>query len=121
MNDYFEFKHEIKKIVDAWKKTIKPHIETNGEYGETNTRKYIIDPILNALNWVDDGSKTIVDNEFSIKHQTGTGSADYALKVNEIPKILIEAKDAAKVKDLENGYDIVHGIKRTYTRFKIKG
>ena len=81
MNDYYQFKEDIKKLLKAWNDIIKPHIEKGKEYGETNTRKYIIDPILEALNWVDDGSKKIVDNEFSIKHPTGTGSADYALKV----------------------------------------
>lgn len=116
MNDYFEFKKKIQELVKAWNNVIKPGIEESGQYGETNTRKYLLDPVLEALNWVDDGSKKIIDNEFSIKHKTGTGSADYALKVNGIPKILIEAKDVAKVKDLENGYDIVHGIKRTYPR-----
>lgn len=116
MNDYYEFKNKIQELVKAWNTIIKPGIEESGQYGETNTRKYLIDPILDALNWVDDGSKKIIDNEFSVKHKTGTGSADYALKVNGIPKILVEAKDVAKIKDLENGYDIVHGIKRTYPR-----
>jgi len=116
MNDFFQFRNEIRDLAKAWKTIISPGIEESGQYGETNTRKYLIDPILKALNWIDDGSKTVVDNEFAIKHKTGTGSADYALKINGIPKILIEAKDVAKVKDLENGYDIVHGIKRTYPR-----
>jgi type I restriction-modification system DNA methylase subunit len=116
MNDYFEFKKKIQELVKAWNTVIKPGIDESGQYGETNTRKYLIDPILDALNWVDDGSKKIIDNEFSVKHKTGTGSADYALKVNGIPKILVEAKDVAKIKDLENGYDTVHGIKRTYPR-----
>jgi len=116
MNDYHQFRDKIKKLVQTWKKVIKPGIGESGKYGETNTRKYLIDPVLEALNWVDDGSKKIVDNEFAVKHRTGTGSADHALKVNNVPKILLEAKDVAKVKDLENGYDTVHGIKRTYPR-----
>lgn len=116
MNDINQFRERVRELIEIWKKSIKPHIEEAGEYGETNTRKYLIDPILEALNWVDDGSKKIIDNEFAVKHKTGTGSADYALKVNEVPKILIEAKDVAKVKDLENGYDTIHGIKRTYPR-----
>lgn len=116
MNDYFEFKKKIHELVKAWNNVIKPGIKESGQYGETNTRKYLIDPILDALNWVDDGSKKIIDNEFSVKHKTGTGSADYALKVNGIPKILVEAKDVAKIKDLENGYDTVLGFKRTYPR-----
>jgi adenine-specific DNA-methyltransferase len=116
MNDYHQFRDKIRELVSRWKKEIKPGIEEQGQYGETNTRKYIIDPVLEALNWVDDGSKKTVDNEFAVKHKTGTGSADYALKVNGIPKILLEAKDVAKVKDLDNGYDTVHGIKRTYPR-----
>ena len=116
MNDFNQFKDKVNELVRVWKTVIKPGIEESGQYGETNTRKYLIDPILDALNWIDGGSKKIVDNEFAVKHKTGTGSADYALKVNGIPKILVEAKDIAKVNDLENGYDTVHGIKRTYPR-----
>jgi type I restriction-modification system DNA methylase subunit len=117
MNDFHQFRDKIRELVKAWKTEIQPTIEKTGQYGETNTRKYLIDPILEALNWVDDGSKKIVDNEFSIRHATGTGSADYALKVNNVPKILVEAKDVAKVKDLEHGYDIVYGsVKREYPR-----
>ncbi|MBU3897075.1 MAG: N-6 DNA methylase [Nanoarchaeota archaeon] len=115
MNDFNQFKITMKEIVDNWKKNIKPGIEEQGKYGETNTRKYLIDPVLNALNWVDDGSKKIIDNEFSIKHKTGIGNADYALKIDNVPKILIEAKDVI-IKDLINGYDTLHGIKRTYPR-----
>lgn len=116
MNDFNQFKDKVRELVNAWNKVIKPGIEESSQYGETNTRRYLIDVILEALNWVDDGSKKIVDNEFAVKHKTGTGSADYALKINGVPKILLEAKDVAKVKDLENGYDTVHGIKRTYPR-----
>ena len=116
MNDFHQFRDKVRELVQIWKKTVKPGIEESGQYGETNTRKYLIDPILEALNWVDDGSKKIIDNEFAVKHKTGTGSADYALKINGVPKILLEAKDVAKVKDLENGYDTIHGIKRTYPR-----
>ena len=90
MNDYYEFKKKIQDLVKAWNNVIKPGIEESGQYGETNTRKYLIDPVLDALNWVDDGSKKIVDNEFAVKHKTGTGSADYALKVKGKPKIAIQ-------------------------------
>jgi len=114
MNDFNQFRDKISELVNVWKKVIEPEINKSGQYGETNTRKYLIDPILEALNWVDDGSKKVIDNEFAIKHKTGTGSADYALKINGVPSILLEAKDVAKIKDLENGYDVVHGVKRTY-------
>ena len=116
MNNFHQFRDKIRELVQIWKKTIKPGIEEQGTYGEENTKDNLIDPVLEALNWVDDGSKKIVDKEFAVKHKTGTGSADYALKVNGVPKIFLEAKDVAKVKDLENGYDTVHGIKRTYPR-----
>lgn len=116
MNNYSKFKEQIKELVSNWKSIIEPGINEQKQYGEENTKDNLIDPVLNALNWKDDGSKNIVDKEFSIKHKTGSGSADYALKHNGTPKILLEAKDVAKIKDLENGYDIVHGIKRTYPR-----
>jgi len=99
---------KIRKIQEKYREEIKPNEE---KYGEENTKKDLIIPILQILNW-DTESKTEVDAEFCIKNIRSSGSADYALKIDGEIKLLIEAKAVDKV--LETGYDIINGQKRTY-------
>ena len=113
MQDIHSTRRKVKELVDAYNQIIKPHIKEKKKYGETNTRKNLIDRLLEALNWVDPGDKSVVDNEFYVKGKKGFGTADYALKVNGEVKILIEAKDIVK-DDIEYGEDIVYGVPRKY-------
>jgi type I restriction-modification system DNA methylase subunit len=101
-------KKRIRELQEKYEKEIKPREK---DYNEENTKKGFIEPILRILNW-DTEDINQVDAEFCIKNKRSFGSADYALKINGEVKLLLEAKSFDK--DLETGYDIIHGQKRTY-------
>ena len=101
-------KKRLRELQEKYEKEIKPREK---DYNEPNTKMNFIEPILNVLNW-DTENKDEVDAEFYIKNKRSSGSADYALKINGEVKILLEAKSFDK--DLETGFDIVHGMRRTY-------
>ncbi len=101
-------KKKLRELQEKYEKEIKPKEK---DYNEENTKKGFIEPLLRVLNWNTEDINE-VDAEFYIKNKRSSGSADYALKIGGEVKILLEAK--AFDKDLETGYDIVHGMRRTY-------
>ncbi len=101
-------KKRIRELQEKYEKEIKPN---EADYNEANTKKGFIEPILRSLNW-DTENMNEMDAEFPIKNRVSFGSADYVLKINGEIKLLLEAKSFEK--DLETGYDIINGQKRTY-------
>ncbi len=54
---------------------------------EALTRYALIDPLLRALNW-----DTADPSQVLVEYQSGGGSADYALRADGKPRIIVEAK-----------------------------
>lgn len=70
--------------------TLRSRIDEHGaalRQSETLTRYVLVDPLLRELGW-DTGNPALVVPEF----KTRSGSADYALLVNETPLLMLEAK-----------------------------
>jgi GTPase SAR1 family protein len=59
---------------------------------EATTRLLLINKILNILGWS--------DNDFNPEEPTITGFTDYILKINDQPKLIVEAKRYGSIKSL---------------------
>ena len=57
---------------------------------EENTKRKLIEPLLELLEW--DILSEEVELEYSVRLGSGTHRVDYALKIDETPAVLVEAK-----------------------------
>ena len=65
-------------------------IENSPQMDEQNTKRKIIEPLLEILGW--DMLSSDVELEYSVKMGTGTKKVDHALKIADTPVIFVEAK-----------------------------
>ena len=81
---------EIQHLVETLR-VVSSRIENNRltyNGNETNTRNGLINPVLGRLGW------DVTDPELvSAEHPMGGGRVDYALKVNDVPIAVVEAKN----------------------------
>ncbi|SNR54822.1 type I restriction enzyme HsdR N-terminal domain-containing protein [Halorubrum vacuolatum] len=77
-------------------------IEDSPQMDEENTKRKLIEPLTTLLGW--DILSTDVELEYSVQMGRGTKKVDYALKINDVPVVFIEAKGADTVlnEDHEN-------------------
>jgi len=77
---------ELREIAES----IERFSKSNRTSSEPNTKKKIIEPLLETLGW--DTRTGEVDLEYPIRMGTGTHNADYALVLENKPAVLVEAK-----------------------------
>lgn len=65
-------------------------IEESPQMDEQNTRRKIIEPLIEVLGW--DILSSEVELEYSVQMGSGTKKVDYALKLEGAPVVFIEAK-----------------------------
>lgn len=65
-------------------------IEDAPQMDEQNTKRKIIEPLLELLGW--DMLSSDVELEYSVQMGTGTKKVDYALKIEDTPVVFVEAK-----------------------------
>lgn len=65
-------------------------IEESPQMDEQNTKRKIIEPLLELLGW--NMLSSDVELEYSVQMGTGTKKVDYALKIGGTPVVFIEAK-----------------------------
>jgi hypothetical protein len=79
------------RIVSA----IEDFSETDMTSSEANTKKKIIEPLLDVLDW--DTRSNEVRLEYPIKIGSGTSHVDYALLLEDKPVVLVEAKPFSSI------------------------
>jgi len=77
---------EIKRLVEKYESLSH---QKRRRYNEAQTRKDFIDPLLQALGW---DVRGISRDEVTVEERTLAGFPDYTLKVENIPRVYIEAK-----------------------------
>lgn len=77
---------QVKNIMTA----IQDFSKTNMTNSETNTKKKIIERLLDMLNW--DTRENTVVLEYQIVMASGTSEVDYALMLENKPVVFVEAK-----------------------------
>ena len=93
---------------------LKQRIEIRGEYlsrNEVPTRQLLIDPMLRALGWDFEDTDRV-----SLEHRVKHGRIDYALLIDGVPRVAIEAKRLGtglddRVRRQAYGYASQSGIK----------
>lgn len=65
-------------------------IEESPQMDEENTKRKIIEPLIELLGW--DILSSDVELEYSIQIGSGTKKVDYALKLEDTPVVFVEAK-----------------------------
>ncbi|GAA0217341.1 type I restriction enzyme HsdR N-terminal domain-containing protein [Halobaculum roseum] len=65
-------------------------IEETPQMDEQNTKRKIIEPLLELLGW--DILSSDIELEYSVRMGTGTKKVDYALKLSDTPVVFVEAK-----------------------------
>lgn len=65
-------------------------IEESPQMDEQNTKRKVIEPLLELLGW--DMLSSDVELEYSVQMGTGTKKVDYALKIEDTPVVFVEAK-----------------------------
>jgi predicted type IV restriction endonuclease len=74
----------------AYSKRSSTLIEESPQMDEQNTKKKIIEPLIELLGW--DMLSSDVELEYSVQMGTGTKKVDYALKIEDTPVVFVEAK-----------------------------
>ncbi|NIA13652.1 MAG: DUF2924 domain-containing protein [Nitrospiraceae bacterium] len=85
------------------------HEYRNQRIREENTKQTLINPVLEALGW-NTSDWTEVDYEF--RPESADNPVDYALKIDRVPKLLIEAK--ALGSDLSNRKSVAQILKYAF-------
>jgi hypothetical protein len=65
-------------------------IEESPQMDEQNTKRKIIEPLIELLGW--DILSSEVELEYSVQMGRGTKKVDYALKIEDAPVVFVEAK-----------------------------
>jgi len=65
-------------------------IENSPQMDEENTKRKIIEPLIELLGW--DILSSDVELEYSVQMGSGTKKVDYALKREGTPVVFVEAK-----------------------------
>jgi len=110
-NDYLE-ERELKEYVQRTQEFIENHPNIN----EPETKSVFVEPLIDLLGW--DKFKGEVKKEYSVEpfgSKRSTSSADYALLLEDVPVIFIEAKklgaDISSHAGQAIGYGRVEGVK----------
>lgn len=82
-------KKEIRSLVEKFER--EKAAGNIYDYNEEEAKKGFIEPLLEALGWA-----TRKRSEVSLEHRASGGRVDYALKIEGIPKIFVEAKPPKK-------------------------
>lgn len=81
-------------------------VEASPQMDEENTKTKLVNPFIELLGW--DLYSTEVELEYTVDIATGTRKVDYALFVDGVPRIVVEAKgcdtDVAKATDQVRDY-----------------
>ncbi|MCH7698815.1 MAG: N-6 DNA methylase [Chloroflexi bacterium] len=77
---------ELKRLVEKYRE-LSP--ARRKRYNEAQTRKDFIDPLLQALGW---DVRGIERDEVLVEERTPAGFPDYTLKIDNIPRVYVEAK-----------------------------
>ncbi len=78
--------------IDWWRR-IQDILQTEQNPSEEATKQRVIEPTLAYLGWDVFGSDVV--REYTVQSHGGKDAVDYALTVEDIPKVLIEAKKLA--------------------------
>ncbi|MFC6616118.1 type I restriction enzyme HsdR N-terminal domain-containing protein [Halopenitus salinus] len=81
-------KEELVNYVDQSKSLL----ESSPQMDEQNTRRKLIEPLLELLGW--DMLSSEVELEYSVQMGVGTKKVDYALELEDAPVVFVEAKGA---------------------------
>jgi predicted type IV restriction endonuclease len=65
-------------------------IDSSPQMDEQNTRRKLIEPLLEVLGW--EMLSAEVELEYSVQMGVGTKKVDYALMLEDVPVVLVEAK-----------------------------
>lgn len=65
-------------------------IEESPQMDEQNTKRKVIEPLIEILGW--DILSSDVELEYSVRMGSGTKKVDYALKIEDTPRVFVEAK-----------------------------
>ena len=76
--------------VDAYIERSQSLIENSPQMGEENTKVKIIQPLVELLGW--DVYSSNVELEYPMQIGRGNTRADYALQLDGVPVVFIEAK-----------------------------
>ncbi len=102
-----EAKREIKRLIEKFER--EKAAGDIYDYNEEEAKKGFIEPLLDALGW-----NTRDRGEVSLEHRASSGRVDYALKIEGIPKIFVEAKPPKK--ELKDPKLIAQAINYGYNR-----
>lgn len=77
-------------ISQAFWERLRKNLRDNAELNEADTKGRLVEPVLGELGWDMLGDE--VDREHGVDVGSGTGHADYALKIDGKPKVFVEVK-----------------------------
>lgn len=77
-------------ISRAFWERLRGNLKDNVNLNEADTKGRLVEPVLGELGW--DLLSDEVDREFGVDVGSGTGHADYALKIDGRPRVFVEVK-----------------------------